>query len=99
MRIYRGGYELFVKLVSANLKQTEKEVSAVPESTTNQCSQAQLRPPICSRPAIVIVTLCPMASPFAARTSVEAVEEGMLLAPGFDANGQYCRLNLNPFFY
>jgi phosphoribosyl-AMP cyclohydrolase len=28
-----------------------------------------------------------MSSPFAARTSVEAVEEGMLLAPKFDANG------------
>ena len=28
-----------------------------------------------------------MSSPFAVRTSVEAVEEGMLLAPKFDANG------------
>lgn len=28
-----------------------------------------------------------MSSPFAARTSVEAVEEGMLLAPKFNANG------------
>ncbi|MEL6333834.1 MAG: phosphoribosyl-AMP cyclohydrolase [Cyanobacteria bacterium J06626_26] len=28
-----------------------------------------------------------MSSPFAARTSVEAVEEGMLLAPKFDAHG------------
>ncbi|MEM1281817.1 MAG: phosphoribosyl-AMP cyclohydrolase [Cyanobacteria bacterium P01_H01_bin.152] len=28
-----------------------------------------------------------MPSPFAARTSVEAVEEGMLLAPKFDAHG------------
>lgn len=28
-----------------------------------------------------------MSSSFAARTSVEAVEEGMLLAPKFDANG------------
>ncbi|MEM9219845.1 MAG: phosphoribosyl-AMP cyclohydrolase [Cyanobacteria bacterium P01_F01_bin.150] len=28
-----------------------------------------------------------MSSQFAARTSVEAVEEGMLLAPKFDANG------------
>ena len=28
-----------------------------------------------------------MSSPFAARTSVEVVEEGMLLAPKFDANG------------
>jgi phosphoribosyl-AMP cyclohydrolase len=28
-----------------------------------------------------------MSSPFAARTSVEAVEEGMLLAPKFDPNG------------
>ena len=28
-----------------------------------------------------------MSSPFATRTSVEAVEEGMLLAPKFDANG------------
>ena len=28
-----------------------------------------------------------MPSPFAARTSIEAVEEGMLLAPKFDAHG------------
>ncbi len=28
-----------------------------------------------------------MSSSFAARTSVEAVEEGMLLAPKFDAHG------------
>jgi len=28
-----------------------------------------------------------MSTPFAARTSVEAVEEGMLLAPKFDAHG------------
>ncbi|MEO0374427.1 MAG: phosphoribosyl-AMP cyclohydrolase, partial [Cyanobacteria bacterium P01_A01_bin.17] len=28
-----------------------------------------------------------MSSTFAARTSVEAVEEGMLLAPKFDAQG------------
>lgn len=28
-----------------------------------------------------------MSSPFAARTSVEAFEEGMLLAPKFDAHG------------
>ena len=28
-----------------------------------------------------------MSSQFAARTSVEAVEEGMLLAPKFDVNG------------
>ena len=28
-----------------------------------------------------------MSSPFAARTSVEAVEEGMLPAPKFDAHG------------
>ena len=36
---------------------------------------------------IFIVPFCPMPSPFAARTSVEAVEEGMLLAPKFDVHG------------
>ena len=87
MRIYGGGREIFVKLVSANLKQTEKEVSAVLKLTTNQRSQVQLKQLICSKPTIVIVTLCPMSSPFAARTSVDAVEEGMLLAPKFDTHG------------
>ena len=36
---------------------------------------------------IIILIFCPMPSPFAARTSVEAVEEGVLLAPKFDAHG------------
>ena len=36
---------------------------------------------------IIILIFCTMSSPFAARTSVEAVEEGMLLAPKFDAHG------------
>ena len=36
---------------------------------------------------IIIIKFCAMSSPFAARTSVEAVEEGMLLAPKFDAHG------------